>query len=503
MKRQYIYIVIGLITAALVGLVVIQVYWIDSAVKLKEDEFAREVKSALTNVVGKLEQLEEVERVKQYQERQRLLMQRSQQYRTSNDFDTSLIVKENGVVYKIQESKRSGKNGEQYQKIVQSISPNNHMNGGLSFDVQGFGQMTWGTFFETDPHQHFLQRVDKTQLDSLLRHELAQSDIKTNFQFGIYDYGGASVLLTDNSDTSLVRQSGHFVRMFPNDFAGNPYFLSLHFPNKKGFLLKTMWLMLCISLVLLVVIVWAFTYTIQTIFKQKKLSEIKNDFISNMTHELKTPIATISLACEALSDSDIQASQATKHSYLNMIDKENKRLGSLVETVLESAMWDTTNEKLKKESIDLHQILNKVIEDISLQVQSKQGNIHMQLNATNCIIVGDKTHITNLLFNLIDNANKYSLKEPHITVTTQNIEEGISIQVADRGVGIKKENLTKIFDKFYRVPTGNVHNVKGFGLGLNYVKAMIEKHGGNIKVESEFGKGTTFSIYLPFVQAEN
>lgn len=181
-----------------------------------------------------------------------------------------------------------------------------------------------------------------------------------------------------------------------------------------------------------------------------------------------------------------------------MISQENKRLGVLVESVLKSATWDKAELKLKLEEFDLHQIMNDVVENIKIQVLSKGGAIHKNLNATNPIIIADRVHITNMIYNLLDNANKYSPSNPEIYLTTENIRQGILITVSDNGIGIKKENLNKIFEKFYRVPTGNVHNVKGFGLGLSYVKALIDKHQGEIQVTSELGKGSCFKIYLPF-----
>jgi two-component system phosphate regulon sensor histidine kinase PhoR len=180
-----------------------------------------------------------------------------------------------------------------------------------------------------------------------------------------------------------------------------------------------------------------------------------------------------------------------------MISQENKRLGILVESVLKSATWDKAELKLKLEEFDLHRVMNDVVDNIKIQVTSKNGVINKKLNANTSVITADKVHITNMIYNLLDNANKYSPHNPEITLTTENIRQGILITVSDNGIGIKKENLNKIFEKFYRVPTGNVHNVKGFGLGLSYVKALVDKHQGEIQVTSELGKSTCFKIYLP------
>jgi two-component system phosphate regulon sensor histidine kinase PhoR len=327
---------------------------------------------------------------------------------------------------------------------------------------------------------------------------LLSRGIKAKYQYGVFDYDGNELFVDSVVNINKIRQSGFYAQLFPNDVMETPHFLTILFPHQKGYLLKTMWLMLSTSVLLLIIIVCTFTFTIQTIFKQKKLSEVKNDFISNMTHELKTPISTISLACEALSDKDMSGSEHVRGNYISMISQENKRLGLLVESVLKSATWDKGDLKLKKEEFDLHQTINAVVDNILIQVESKSGTISKVLSASKSIIKADQVHITNLLNNLLDNANKYSPEKPEISISTENYREGILLVVADKGQGIKRENLTKVFEKFYRVPTGNVHNVKGFGLGLNYVKAIAETHGGEISASSVYGKGTKFNIYIPF-----
>ena len=217
-----------------------------------------------------------------------------------------------------------------------------------------------------------------------------------------------------------------------------------------------------------------------------------------MTHEFKTPISTISLAVEVLNDKSVEKSQERVSNYVKMIGDENKRLSLLVENILQTAILDKGEFKLKVQSIDIHNLIEQTFTNIKLQVENKEGQITSQLNATKPVINADRVHITNILFNLIDNALKYSKDNPDIIVSTKNDDEGIFISVQDNGIGISKDNQKRIFDTMYRVPTGNIHNVKGFGLGLSYVKAVVEKHGGSIKVESELGKGSMFTLYLPF-----
>jgi two-component system phosphate regulon sensor histidine kinase PhoR len=525
MKKQFIYILIGVITTALLGLVAIQLYWIDSAVALKEDEFSRDVKSALFSVTNKLEKIEALNRVKVHQKSQQIFNQKAKLLYSMQQttFDTSSYFEENGVKYRVNEQHQQTANGKVYQKTVESVSDNGSefqmsigVQGGLpiNFSVEDsllnyqqneklmmLDEML-KSIYQTNQYKPILERVNKQILDSLLKLELMHRDIKASFQYGVFDYDGNGLLVDSLSSINKIRQSNYYAQLFPNDLLETPHFLSIYFPHQKGYLLKTMWLMLLTSVMLLIIIVLAFTYTIQTIFKQKKLSEIKNDFISNMTHELKTPISTISLACEALSDQDVCKNPSANSNYVNMISQENKRLGLLVESVLKSAMWDK-ELKLKRDTFNLHDIINQVTLNIAIQVENKRGKISKNLAAKESEITADKIHITNLIYNLLDNANKYTPTEPDIIISTENYKQGILISVADNGVGIKKENINKIFDKFYRVPTGNVHNVKGFGLGLNYVKALVEKHGGEVQVVSEYGVGTTFKVYLPFTNNEN
>jgi len=516
-KKQYIYILIGVITSALIGLVVIQIYWIDNAVTLKEEDFKRNVRSALFSVSNKLEKIDATYRIKAHKKGQQLFNQRMNMLNTASQHqsDSTAVFEKDGVTYQV--SEKQSENGQVYQKSIQSVSKNGQV--GFELSIQGNGQVLMSNDGSNNSQSSVLnemledlagsryrpinERLNKSVLDSLLKLELLNRDIKAKYQYGVFDYNGNELMVDSVSNINKIRQSGFYAQLFPSDVMETPHFLSVFFPHKKGYLLKTMWMMLSTSVLLLIIIVWAFTFTIQTIFKQKKLSEVKNDFISNMTHELKTPISTISLACEALSDKDMSNNEDIRGNYVGMISQENKRLGLLVESVLKSATWDKEDLKLKKEQFDLHQIINEVTDNILIQVESKLGSIHKQLNATKTIVVADQVHITNLIYNLLDNANKYSPETPEITIETKNIKDGVLLTVSDEGEGIKRENLTKIFEKFYRVPTGNVHNVKGFGLGLNYVKAIVERHGGEISASSVFGKGTEFKIYIPFNDNEN
>ncbi|HSH64935.1 MAG TPA: HAMP domain-containing sensor histidine kinase, partial [Bacteroidia bacterium] len=342
-------------------------------------------------------------------------------------------------------------------------------------------------------------KIDTLLLDSVIRFELIQKGITAGFIFKVLPSKDApynTEVLSSNE--KLLYASSYKVNLSPDNIFIKPQFLSVFFPRQNSYLLNSMWLLLVVSLSFMLALVFSFYYTISTIFKQKKLSEIKNDFISNMTHEFKTPISTISLACEVLSDASVEKSPERVNNYVKMIGDENKRLSLLVENILQTAILDKGQFKLKIQPIDIHTLIEQTITNIKLQVENKEGKITTQLDAQKAVVHADRVHVTNIIFNLIDNALKYTYEKPHINIRTRSTNEGIYISVRDNGIGISKENQKRIFDTMYRVPTGNIHNVKGFGLGLSYVKAVVEKHGGSISVESEMEKGSEFTVYIPF-----
>jgi two-component system phosphate regulon sensor histidine kinase PhoR len=350
-------------------------------------------------------------------------------------------------------------------------------------------------------HLPYARFITEQQLDSLILQELNVHGIDTRFEFGIYNPERDVFLVEkDSVMRKALIEKGSAARLFISDIFTSPEYLLLYFPNEKQFLLTELWGMMLISIILIIVIVYSFTYTITTIFRQKKLSEMKNDFINNMTHEFKTPISTISLACEALIDNSIVRSPEFTNNYINIILEENKRLATMAEKILQSAVIEKGQLKMKRERINLHEIITDVIKNIRIQVEIKDGVIRKQCKATNSILMGDKVHLTNLVYNLLDNANKYSPKKPVIIIRTENTSNGILLMIEDHGIGIGKAEQKKIFDKLYRVPTGNIQDVRGFGLGLSYVKAIVEEHHGRISVDSEINKGTRFKVYLPFTE---
>ena len=336
-------------------------------------------------------------------------------------------------------------------------------------------------------------------IDSLLNDELHKKSISAKFHFGIFSTDREFFIIApENMEPLELLENAYAFELFPDEMRMEPDYLMLYFPNEKGFLIKQMAWLLIISIALMLVIIFSFTYTILTIYRQKRISEMKNDFINNMTHEFKTPISTISLACQALKDSDVAKTTEVYDAYIGVIGEENIRLGAMAEKILQSAVLEKKQLELKKEWFDIHEVINDVVSKIGIQVQIKDGSIETNFKADPAEIYADKVHITNLVSNLLDNANKYSPQKPKIKIDTRNVTTGVMITIEDNGIGISKKNQKKIFDKLYRVPMGNLHDFKGFGLGLSYVKVILEYHKGSISLESELKKGTKFDVFLPY-----
>ncbi len=341
-------------------------------------------------------------------------------------------------------------------------------------------------------------RITRGQLDTLLHKTLNDKGIKTGYEFGVFSEGRNIMVIEKNPGFNKeLMEKGMFFQLFPGNNYSAPDYLLIWFPEQTRYLLVQMSGMLIISGSLMLIIIIAFVVVMIAIIRQKKLTEMKNDFINNMTHEFKTPISTVSLACEVLNDPEVSKTDELVYSYIDIISQENKRLGVLAEKILQTAILEKGQLILRKENIDLHSVISDVIRKIAIQVEIRDGNITTEFRATKPEILADKVHITNVINNLLDNANKYTPKKPAIVVATEDQGNGLLISITDNGTGISKNNQKKIFDKLYRVPTGDVHNVKGFGLGLSYVKFIAEKHGGQVSVESEPGKGSTFRVWLP------
>ncbi len=338
------------------------------------------------------------------------------------------------------------------------------------------------------------ERLDRQTLDTLLKKELHSRGITIPYQYGVKN--SSNMIFSSfavNYGPDLLKKA-HKVLLFPNDLQPQNHFLYVYFPDTKGFILGNMWSVFLSSILLISMIGGVFYSSVNTMLKQKKLADIKNDFINNMTHEFKTPISTISLAVEVMKDSEVKKDSSKMSRYLNIIQDENRRLGTQVEKVLQMALLDKGEVKLRLGTVDIHETIEQVLTNLSVQIEQKNGIVNLELEAENPEIEADEVHLTNIIYNLLDNANKYSPENPEITIRTENIGNSLKISILDKGIGMTKEQIVRIFERFYRVPTGNLHDVKGFGLGLSYVKKMVESHNGQITVESKLGEGSKFEI---------
>lgn len=341
-----------------------------------------------------------------------------------------------------------------------------------------------------------LERIDTAQVRLLVKNYLKEKGIEQTFDLGIINDQGKLIPISTIQD-SLTLNQGLQARLFPSDLLGKENYLVINFPYKRLYILQQIWLPVLSSMLFIAIVIFCFIYAIKVIIQQKNLSEIKNDFINNMTHEFKTPIATVSLAVEALQDPELMNQDSFRNRYIGIIKDENKRLGSQVEKVLQAATLDKKDFKLKIETVNLVDLLENAKQHIALQVENKGGTISLETNLKEPYIEADPFHLSHIINNLLDNAVKYSKEHPVINLKAWSQNGSVFITVIDNGIGMSKDAVKKIFDKFYRVPTGNVHDVKGFGLGLAYVKTMLEAHNGEISVNSEIGKGSTFTLKLP------
>lgn len=341
-------------------------------------------------------------------------------------------------------------------------------------------------------------QLDNKEIEYALQQTLAYMQIQTPYEYAIIKNGTVQNGSFTKSQKNDFIKSKYQVRLFPNNIVNQNLILSVIFPERTNYVLGSMFWILGGSLLFSIFILATFALSLYFIIRQKKISEMKSDFINNMTHEFKTPIATISLAADTITNSRVISDENSIRHFISMIKKENNRMNKKVETILQIASLDKKEIEFKFENVSLHTIIQHAIETIEIQVHQKNGKINVHLNASDPVIYGDYEHLTNLVSNLLDNAIKYSPELPEITVTTKNGEKGIILCVEDKGIGMTKTVQSKIFERFYRQSSGNIHDVKGFGLGLNYSRSIIEAHKGNINVYSEPGKGSRFEIFLPF-----
>jgi two-component system phosphate regulon sensor histidine kinase PhoR len=523
MNKRYLLWLSVFVCIALTGLISIQVYWIKNAIAIKEQHFDFAVNAALKGVVGRMEKKSTADKItRKFALRKQGVswlapFNKDAKGVKGGDFkkyDTHVyeelqLDSGNATLKKTKQNSFTSDSllsdeltGDLSSKIKSGFNLGNKDTTALIHDWLSHKSEVVNNVFDeyvsVNIYNNYDDKIDTVILDSILKAELKDKNIRASFVYGVLkSKGNYFAENTKESDKVNLVQSKYQVNLAPDNIFIPAQYLSLYFPNQTNYIISNLWFLFVGSGFLVLTLVLAFYYTISTIFKQKKLSVIKNDFISNMTHEFKTPISTISLACEVLNDTGFEKTKEQTQNYIRVISEENKRLSLLVENVLQTSILEKGEFKLKIQPVDIHQIIYQTINNTKLQLEKREGEIVTELNAQDPELNADRVHLTNILFNMIDNALKYTTAKPHIKISTSDDENGINISIADNGIGISKENQQKIFEPLFRVSTGNVHNVKGFGLGLNYVKAVIEKHGGTISVESSLGKGSKFNVFIP------
>ncbi len=499
MSKRAIWLIIILMTIGLLGSSLIQVYWFNWSMRQQESRFD-------TNVIEALNQVEE--RLAGMETRIPMEMLNS-----LNKTSSMMIQKE--ISQFLEES------GISDQEALHDSLVHSDKLMSLLDSMDTWRRQT--TYWELlDERRRFnppdiTERIDPRKLTQIIKEELKNRGIDLPYQYGVIQSSDTTFIIlngnyvvgpmneteashVENPHSKNLFNSKYQVSLYRNDLHGSPGWLKLHFPNKKSWLWSSLLPTMLVAVLFTGLILFCFSYTIHVILRQKKVSEMKTDFINNMTHEFKTPIATISLAADSIESPRVIQDESKIHRFIGIIRQENKRMLQQVEKVLQMAQLDKKDFQLKLSEVDMHEIIRQAVEHLTLQVQKREGHIAVHLDAALPRLEGDQTHLSNLIYNLLDNANKYSAEAPDIRISTLNLNGGIEIVVEDKGIGISKENQKHIFDKFYRVHTGNVHDVKGFGLGLSYVKAIAQAHQGNIEVRSEPGKGSRFSLYLPLAQ---
>lgn len=534
MNKGRVTAIIVLMVLALGSLIAMQAYWIRNALALREQQFNVSVSEALLNVAQEVEQKEALELMMSNSWMQNNVQMMSQgmnvlyegiaqsdpslqEYLTGGiaeepqsgadgimpevDLNVDTILAIDSSCHVIYQSTVNIQVNDSVRTFTITHTDRDHLEKQLTNNKQKMASKMdqvndlFFKYFGLDRNPN--DRIKEDEIVSLINEELKYRGINTKYEYIVLSDYGMPIIKSENYIPEMLNSS-HRVMLFPNDLFSDPSNLMVYFPDQRKFIISSLGFMSASSIGLILVISLCFAYTIYVIFRQKKLSDMKNDFINNMTHELKTPVATISLASEMLMDDRIQGDQARLGRFASVIHEENKRLGGQVEKVLQMAVLDKGEFKLNITQVNVHEVVQKLCDKFSLRMEERGGTCHLDLSASQPFIDVDEVHFSNIITNLLDNAIKYSSDAPDVTITTRDAVGGIKICVKDKGIGMNREQQKRVFERFYRVPTGNIHNVKGFGLGLSYVKAMVEAHGGDILLKSELHKGSSFEVFMPY-----
>ncbi|MCB0729690.1 MAG: HAMP domain-containing histidine kinase [Ignavibacteriae bacterium] len=512
MKIKSLKLIIGLISFSVIGLIAIQFYWINLALKLEEEKFNKNVGNALSDLVKNIEDKETakilIKEISPSDSNGLMFFNKDKRkhYSFKSNFSSSnnqvMLIGDDTNNINIEVNTISDSNIGNVQVLQKFRTQNDSTiqetiiwKSNLDTLIHKKSKIIENVFDElvlTEKNINILSRISEDKIDSLLNDELTKYGITSNYGFAVIN--DDSIVFKNNiQDSSKILLSNYKVKLFPNDFIKSQNFLLVDFKNRDTFLLKSIWWVLLSSIILTGLIIGLFYQTIRMLIKQKKITEIKNDLLSNITHEFKTPISTISLAADVIGEE----SSVDKIKYSGIIKNESQRLTNMVENILSVAELESGEFKLNKVKTNVHELINETASKFDLTMSKLNGKFSFNLAARTPNLNIDKTQFTIVISNLIDNSIKYNSNEPQIKISTMDNNSAFEIMIEDNGIGIDKKNQEKIFDTFYRVSTGNVHDVKGNGIGLSLVKKIVESHLGKIEIQSEKNVGSKFIINLP------
>lgn len=522
MSKKVLVLLIILMSLSLIGIIFVQAYFINDAYKNQKERFSTDVKKALSYVSNTIEQNEfdkyfeslqklGTEKIKDTSAISELFI-----YRRNNSTKETLIYKSDVLEedYKLSSSlfdigldSIDIKNiiGSSELKVIKENEGNDRdlgdtpmlkiiNSGRLDEATKNYFYNSLRAFTKTIPVH---KRVSKDEISRLLKLKLGQNNIDIDFEYAIYSKDLATKIYSDGFEKGEGYTEN--IPIFYDENNKSNFKLLVNFPKDGKFILSSIIWMILLSIVFTAIIIVAYSSALFQLVKQRKISQIKTDFINNMTHEFKTPIATINLALDAIKNPKIIEDKTKVIRYLNMIKEENKRMHAQVENVLRISKLENNELNISKDRVDLHELVDDAITHVELIVEDRSGYIKTHLNAKHTSVLANDTHFTNVIVNILDNAIKYSPEAPKIDVFTENVGTTILLKIQDQGSGMSKTAAKRVFEKFYREHTGNIHNVKGHGLGLAYVKRILDDHQGFISVESEKGKGSTFTVKLPLI----
>lgn len=507
---------------SLIGIIFVQGFWIKNTVESKEEQFSFNAKQILHRVANEIENnelemyyfaMQEVVDSLGMQTDSSILNEVFEVQR--DEFSTDINLNSQGIVeedYKLSAAFLDAAiDTVHFKRLlntkVSKLFKNDSLNKSLSSNPNKINrifsmndvekELIRSTVDEYTAKMPIHKRVSKAYVEDLLTTELKNRGLNTSFEYAVYGNGLATNVQSE--DFVLNAKTTYRVPLFAKNNGTNNYQLFVNFTEKKQVVLSSITLMAALSIIFTLIIVIAYSSALSQLIRQRQISEIKTDFINNMTHEFKTPIATINLALDAIKNPKVMNDPEKIAHYHNMIRDENKRMHAQVENVLQISRLEKNELDLKKERLDLHELIEDAITHIELIVEDRGGYVQTHFGALRSSILANQTHFTNVIVNIFDNAVKYSPDEPKIDIYTENVKNYIIMKVRDQGSGMSRPVQKKVFEKFYREHTGDIHNVKGHGLGLAYVRRILDDHHGSISVESEKGKGSTFIIKLPLI----